>query len=106
MIEFPSYAIPALARIAARNSVADAGLGVERFRLRHNRLPDNLDALVPDLLPEVPTDPFTGQPIRYRIVSGGFVVYSVGEDRVDNGGLDEGPNELDINFRVRFRQSP
>jgi hypothetical protein len=31
-------------------------------------------------------DPFSGQPLHYHPEGEGFVVYSVGEDRKDNGG--------------------
>jgi hypothetical protein len=44
---------------------------------------------IPDSLPdlgETSTDPFTGKPFRYRREPGGFVLYSVGNDRKDDGG--------------------
>jgi hypothetical protein len=31
-------------------------------------------------------DPFNGEPLRYRLHDGGFLVYSVGPDLVDNDG--------------------
>jgi hypothetical protein len=43
--------------------------------------------LVPEFLPAVPVDPADGQPLRYRAAAaGGFTLYSVGEDGVDDGG--------------------
>ena len=36
-----------------------------------------LDDLVPDLLPAVPPDRFNGRPIRYVLVDGAPVIYSV-----------------------------
>lgn len=32
-------------------------------------------------------DPFSGQPLRYRAEGNGFVLYSLGEDQKDNGGI-------------------
>jgi hypothetical protein len=96
-------------RAAARNFVADAALAVEHFRQRHNRLPENLSRLVPDLLPFVPIDPFDGRPIRYRIEPDGFVVYSVGKDGLDNGGMEDDQktsSQPDVVFRVRIRPDP
>jgi hypothetical protein len=61
-------------------------LAVERFRLRHARWPDTLHELVPEFLCMVPDDPFDGQPLRYRRVADGVVIYSVFMDLQDNGG--------------------
>ncbi len=52
------------------------------YELRHGRLPDALDMLVPALLPEVPRDPFDGQPFRYLPEES--VVYCVGRDSQDS----------------------
>jgi hypothetical protein len=66
---------------------AQIGLAVDRYVLTHAGLPDSLDVLVPDYLDRVPLDPFDGQPLRYRRVGEGFVVYAVGENLVDDGGV-------------------
>jgi hypothetical protein len=43
--------------------------------------------LTPDLLPSVPIDCMDGQPLRYRPnADGTFLLYSVGENGVDDGG--------------------
>jgi hypothetical protein len=61
-------------------------LAAERFRRVHGRWPASLEELVPDFLKDVPRDPFDGQPLRFRRLSDGVVVYSVGIDRTDDGG--------------------
>ncbi|NJL71102.1 MAG: hypothetical protein HC888_05520 [Candidatus Competibacteraceae bacterium] len=66
---------------------AQVGLALGRYALAHAGLPDSLEALVPDFLDRVPLDPFDGQPLRYRRVGEGFVVYSVGKNLVDDGGV-------------------
>jgi hypothetical protein len=84
---------------------AIAALAVERYRLRHGRWPESLDALVPDLLRAVPMDPFDGKPLRYRRNAEEVAVYSVGPDGKDDGGViaprdlgrKEGP---DLGFRL------
>jgi hypothetical protein len=38
----------------------------------------------------VPEDPFDGQPLRFRPLRTGFVVYSIGSDRKDNDGKEHG----------------
>jgi hypothetical protein len=67
---------------------AQTALAVERFRLAHGKLPEKLDELVPQFLPAVPQDPFDGQPLRYRRLEKGYVIYSVDRDGMDNGGRE------------------
>jgi hypothetical protein len=79
-------------------------LAVERYRLKYHRWPDSLSAVVPEFLPELPTDPFDGKPLRYRRDSEGIIVYSVGPDRTDDGGDRQKFNSVgpgrDIGFRL------
>ena len=63
-----------------------AALAVIRFRNEHGRWPESLDNVVGDLLPEVPQDLLVGQSLRYQRRGDGFVIYSVGVNRVDDGG--------------------
>jgi hypothetical protein len=77
------------AKCVALMRVARAALAVERCRLATARLPDKLTD-------SAPLDPFTGQPLRYKKLAKGYVVYSVGEDGNDDGG-DE---KKDITFTV------
>jgi hypothetical protein len=71
-----------------RSRVTQTALAVERFRLaQQNALPASLAELVPRFVDVVPTDPFDGQPLRYKKTSPhGFVIYSIGKDRNDDGG--------------------
>jgi hypothetical protein len=62
------------------------GLALEAYRRGHGAYPKSLEELTPLLLPEVPADRITGEPVRYRIVDGQPIVYSVGVDRKDDGG--------------------
>ena len=91
----------------AEVQTAQTALAVERFRLAHGELPDNLEALVPQFLSFVPEDPFDGQPLRYHRLAKGYVIYSVGRDGHDNGGRERPANtkssdktEYDITFAV------
>jgi hypothetical protein len=56
------------------------------YRKQHGAPPDRLDALVPEFLPEVPSDPFDGEPLRYARTERGWKLWSVGYDLKDNGG--------------------
>ncbi|HUJ11013.1 MAG TPA: hypothetical protein VL171_13395 [Verrucomicrobiae bacterium] len=61
-------------------------LAVEAYKLRHDKLPDTLTEFVPAYLIAIPLDPFTGQPLRYKKLPKGYLVYSIGDDAKDNGG--------------------
>jgi hypothetical protein len=61
---------------------------LERFRLAHGAYPENLDALVPQFLDSTPNDVIGGRPLHYRRAAGGtFVLYSVGWNGRDDGGV-------------------
>jgi hypothetical protein len=73
----------------ARLANAQAAVAIERWRLEHpGRLPDTLAELVPAYLNAVPLDPFDGQPVRYKKLPVGYVVYCLGLDFTDNGGRE------------------
>lgn len=81
-----------------------AALAVERYRQKHKQWPDSLNKLCPQFLSAVPLDPFDGEPLRYRRVADGVVLYSVSSDTVDNNGnLDrEHPNQPGVDIGVRL----
>lgn len=66
-------------------------LAVERYRLAFGELPDTLADLVPTYIEAVPKDPFDGDDLRYKKVKTGYVVYSIGEDKSDDGGKEQLP---------------
>jgi len=57
------------------------------YKTARGRLPERLDVLVPATLDAVPTDPFDGKPLRYDPEK--RILYSVGRDGEDTGGLSE-----------------
>jgi hypothetical protein len=61
-------------------------IALERYRLAKGHWPKKLVQLVPDFLEMIPTDVYSGKPLSYRVVDRGVVVYSIGQDRKDNGG--------------------
>jgi hypothetical protein len=60
---------------------------LERFRIARGAYPATLAELSPDFIAPAPLDIVNGAPYHYRRTeSGGFVLYSVGANRVDDGG--------------------
>ncbi len=91
--------LPALSRAVSKEwrhvatmRCARVGCAVERFRLAHGTLPASLNELAPRFLDPIPSDPIDGQPLKYRPLERGYVVYSVGEDGVDDGGVAHDAN--------------
>jgi hypothetical protein len=90
-------------RLAA-DRVAIAAAAAERFRRAHgDATPASLSELAPDYLTSIPDDPFSGKPLFYRRDADGYVVYSAGPNRTDDGGKvgDEGS---DVGLRISARQ--
>ncbi len=83
-------------RTIARLRTADVALAIQRYRLATGSLPDSLEELVPSYLDAVPKDPFDGKDLRYKKLDIGFVVYSVGEDGKDDGGVQVSPEETGL----------
>jgi len=99
-------------------NLVQAAIAIERFRLKNNRLPEELQELVPDYISTIPKDPWkNGEPIKY--IKGddfAFKVYSIGWDKEDDGGVERdlekgirNIHEGDIVFTVlplNIRQQP
>jgi hypothetical protein len=91
-------------RFQAALDSSRAALAVERYRRARGDWPGDLAALVPAFCKEVPKGPYDGQPLRYRRVANGVVVYSVGPDLTDDRGNLAGSrvrvDGTDIGFRL------
>jgi hypothetical protein len=52
---------------------------IERYRLARGKLPDALEALVPEFAPKLPHDLMTGAPLKYdKVGNDNFTLASVG----------------------------
>jgi hypothetical protein len=73
------------------NALAGAveiGIANVIFRKQNGRYINELSELIPKILSALPIDPFTGKNYIYRKTDTGFIVYSVGENMRDDGGID------------------
>ncbi|MEX0886174.1 MAG: hypothetical protein WD009_07015 [Phycisphaeraceae bacterium] len=78
-----------VARYDAMLRMAGLAMAVERYRVDHGALPGSLAELVPGYIDAVPVDAFDGAALRYAVRDeGGYVIYSVGQDGVDRGGVE------------------
>jgi hypothetical protein len=106
---FAFWALPNYSKAwqtVARNQTlvdeARVACALERYRLAQGVYPETLDPLVPRFLEKLPHDIINGQPLHYRRTADGrFLLYSVGWNETDDGGLagtDDGhasPDERD-----------
>ena len=87
--------LPALHKIpmraaAAQTAVDEAAIAcaLERYRLANGQFLENLDMLVPKYISQLPNDAISGEPYKYHRTSDGqFVLYSVGWNEKDDGGV-------------------
>jgi len=69
------------------HEMVKTSIALNRYKLRHGRWPENLDALTPEFLTKPPRDLMDGQVLHYRLTAdGSFTLYSVGQDGKDGGG--------------------
>ncbi len=88
---------PSVKRAAARLILTEACLregavavALERYRRRHQDLPQNLEALVPEYLAALPEDPINGGPIDYTRESAEAYRLSCPDGRDTPGGISIG----------------
>jgi hypothetical protein len=86
-------------RLAASAAGLRALVAVERYRLKHGKWPAKLDNVVPGFLDKVPEDPIDAAKLRYKRTADGVVLYSIGNDRTDDGG-DVGASGKDAGYRL------
>jgi len=87
--------LPALGRVILRSATAQTAFNqaaiacaLERYRLANGHFPEALAALAPRFISPLPDDVLTGEPYKYRLRDDGqFVLYSVGWDEKDDGGV-------------------
>jgi hypothetical protein len=78
-------------KAAFAQTAADCALiacALERYHREHGQYPELLSALQPQFIPKLPHDIINGEPLRYhRTETGQYVLYSVGWNERDDGGV-------------------
>ena len=112
---FEKWVLPALGNAVKKFAygqesvdLARVAMALERYHLAHGSYPQSLDALVPQFIAQLPHDLINDQPLHYRRTADGqFVLYSVGWNETDDGGVvgyaekssprEESPSRVDLN---------
>jgi hypothetical protein len=87
------WAQPEKDRTITRFELVKIGFALAAFRADHDEYPAALQSLIPDYVKAIPLDPYSDQPLHYqrfpdeKSVEQGFLLYSIGEDGRDDGGI-------------------
>ena len=93
-------------RQQAHLRVVQSAYAAELYRFDHGSYPRTIESLRP-ILNEVPIDPLSGKPVRLAVTDDDIVIYSVGRNQIDDGGLSIGENSVllgDDHEAIRLRR--
>ncbi|MEX2309100.1 MAG: hypothetical protein WD738_15990 [Pirellulales bacterium] len=93
----PQRALAAEDRANAKLELTRLAAALAIYRAEHERYPEKLESLVPGILKEPPRDLFHAKPYIYQPERDGYLLYSTGEDGVDDDGR---------NAQTYFLESP
>lgn len=85
---FPNFSSAWLkeAILEAFMGTGQIALASKIYKNQEGHFPEEIAALVPDILEKEPIDPFTGNPFIYKLQEDGFIVYSIGSNEKDDEG--------------------
>ena len=100
-----TQAMEAEDRGTTRSQLAQLAYALAGYRAKKGRYPKELSQLAPRYIPKVPRDLFSGRSFRYEADSDDFLLYSVGTNGKDDGGLtfDSTPRGDDIVVDTRSK---
>jgi hypothetical protein len=104
-----SRAVEIAAKAEASDECARIGVAMTLYRLDHGNLPSKLAELVPNYLDAIPTDPFDGKSLRLVIRNNTWIIFSVGANGIDNGGIDSDEMQIgkdDVTFKLKATPAP
>lgn len=75
-------------RMDTQTDQLTTALALRAYFLEHHQYPAHLQELVPSYLPSLTADPFAHSgPLSYRVNGSSYLLYSVGPDGKDDGGI-------------------
>ncbi len=87
-------------RICTRIVCTRTALAAERYRLAYGDLPKTLGELVPEYLDAIPHGAASGKPLRYVKSRDAVLIYGLGADGNDDGGVDGKEPGTDVVFTL------
>ena len=80
------HSLSAENRAICRNRLIQVAYALAHHKRVSGKYPAKLCDLKTKYLAEVPNDLFTGKPLKYKLSKKGYLLYSIGENRKDDGG--------------------
>lgn len=77
-----------IVRHQAYIDICRTGLALKIYKAKNGNYPEKLESLAPEFLEEVSVDPFSSEDLIYKKSANGFILYSVGPNMKDDGGID------------------
>jgi len=74
------------ATLEAMYATARIGIACKIYKNLNGDFPEELAELSPEILENIPVDPFTGNPFIFKKQDSGFIVYSIGSNLRDDEG--------------------
>lgn len=74
-------------RMEAHTTLLQVGLAISQYHREHGEYPEKLELVAPYLNEGVPSDPYTGNQLVYERRGAGYVLYSLGPNLTDDGGV-------------------
>jgi hypothetical protein len=71
---------------AMLDSLTELNIALQIYNREHGEFPDTIDTLMPNYVTEIPKDTFSNGKLIYKKDGKHFLLYSVGDDRTDDGG--------------------
>ncbi|HDZ21766.1 hypothetical protein LCGC14_0285310 [marine sediment metagenome] len=90
-------------RLRTWDELTKLALALSLYKHDHGQYPDDLAALAGEYLPAVFKDRFTGDPLHYQRLGQGFLLYSVGRNQTDDGGLNADGEPADDDLVVHIK---
>ncbi len=90
-------------RITAQQRLFVVHLALQAYHNEHSNWPEALDQLAPEFFPAVPLDPYSQSPFVYRIEADAYRLYSVGQNKRDDGGTGD---ETGLNVDMLYDLTP
>jgi hypothetical protein len=84
--------------IRMRFELTKLAFALAAYHADHDAYPAELASLVPDYVSRIPKDAFSDADLHYSIRDGGYLLYSVGQDRKDDAGrgIDDRPQNIPL----------
>lgn len=93
------------ARLDARLGAGELALALRIYKEKTGWYPIQLSQLVPDTLPELPKDPFTGENFKYKARGDSFIIYSLGDNLKDDDGVSHEEKRWRGDYDIVWRLS-